>query len=94
MRELSELRKEIESIDKEMAALFTKRMLCSREIAHYKKANGIPILDSGREKDLIAKNEAYIENEVLKPYYRKFMQEIMDISKLYQHKIIDKDYEG
>lgn len=89
MKDLNEIRGEIEAIDRQMAALFEKRMTCSGEISEYKKANGMPILDAGREKVLIEKNEAYIENSALKPYYRHFMQDIMDISKLYQRKLIE-----
>ena len=94
MRELNEIRKDIESIDKDMASLFEKRMKCSVEIADYKSANGIPILDTGREKKLLVKNEAYINDDSIKPYYIKFMQNIMDISKLYQHKLIDEKQTG
>ena len=90
MTDLSEARKNIEAIDKEMAELFTRRMQCSHSIAEYKQANGIPILDSGREKALIEKNEAYIEDNELRPYYKQFMQGIMDISKQYQHKLMEQ----
>ncbi len=90
MRDLNEIRSDIESIDKEMAGLFEKRMKCSVEIADYKSAKGIPIFDPEREKALIKKNEAYIDDEDIRPYYIKFMQDIMDISKLYQHKLIDE----
>ncbi|MCR5357467.1 MAG: chorismate mutase [Lachnospiraceae bacterium] len=90
MDKLTEARQSIEQIDKEMARLFVKRMGCSEQIAQYKSANGIPILDSGREKELIAKNEEYVENENLKPYYRHFMKSVMDISKQYQHKLTER----
>ncbi len=90
MTDLNESRNKIEEIDRQMAELFVKRMHTAEEIAEYKKSNGIPILDTGREKALIEKNEQYIEDNSLKPHYRKFMQDVMDISKQYQHKLLEK----
>lgn len=90
MSELSDARVMIEEIDKEMADLFEKRMKCSKSIAAYKSSNGIPILDTGREKELLERNEKYIDNTEVRPYYRQFMQSVMDISKLYQHKLTEK----
>lgn len=90
MNELTEARARIEEIDKEMAALFEKRMKCSENIAAYKSRNGIPILDTGREQELLERNEKYVENTDLWPYYRQFMQTVMDISKQYQHKLTQK----
>ena len=91
MKDISESRKNIEDIDRQMAALFEKRMQCSHEIAEYKKAKGIPVFDSSREKSLIEKNEAYIVDTELKPYYRQFMKDIMDISKQYQRSLYKEE---
>ena len=63
MSELIKAREEIEETDRQMAALFIKRMRCAASIAAYKKSNGIPILDREREQELIKKNEGYIEEE-------------------------------
>ncbi len=90
MTDLNESRKKIEEIDRQMASLFVERMHIAEEIAEYKKSNGIPILDTGREKALIEKNEQYVEDNGLKPHYRQFMQDVMDISKKYQHKLLEK----
>lgn len=91
MKDISESRKNIEDIDRKMAELFEKRMRCSYEIAVYKQAKGIPILDSSREKALLERNESYIEADELKPYYRQFMQDIMDISKQYQKSLYKEE---
>ena len=90
MDNLSSSRQEIERIDKQMAELFEQRMQCSGRIAEYKSENGIPILDEGREKALIEKNEAYIGAEELKPFYRQYMHSVLDISKQYQHTLVEK----
>ncbi|MBO5610009.1 MAG: chorismate mutase [Eubacterium sp.] len=90
MEDLKALRGEIEKIDKQMAALFEQRMQCAGKIADYKSENGMPILDEGREQKLIKKNEAYINEELFKPFYRQFMYSMLDISKQYQHTIVEK----
>lgn len=45
-----ELRKEIDQIDRELVQLVEKRMKVSTEIAEYKLANNIPVMDAQREK--------------------------------------------
>ena len=72
-----------------MAELFEKRMGCSARIAKYKSENGMPILDEGREKALIEKNEVYVEKEELRPFYRQYLHGVLDISKQYQHTLVE-----
>ena len=45
MKDLKEIRKEINQIDEEMLKLFEKRMDVVNDVALYKKENNIPILD-------------------------------------------------
>ena len=40
-----ELRNEIDRIDRQLMKLFEERMNITREIADYKRANDIPVLD-------------------------------------------------
>ena len=53
MRDLKELRVEIDRIDREMVALFEERMGISKEVAEYKIATGKKILDKERENQKI-----------------------------------------
>lgn len=89
MNELEKARKIISEIDEQMAKLFEKRMEAASKVAEYKKEHALPILDSSREKELINKNSAYIENEVIKEYYINFLKDTMDISKKYQSRIVN-----
>ncbi len=84
MNELEEARKSINEIDKEMAALFEKRMTAAAKISKYKMKHGLPILDKSREEALIAKNSRYVEDETLRSYYVNFLQSTMAISRSYQ----------
>ncbi len=49
--DLNDYRKEIDSIDDQMTALFARRMNIAAKIAEYKKANGLRVLDARREKE-------------------------------------------
>ena len=81
---LDVLRKEIEDIDKEMLELFVKRMDISYQIGSYKKEHHLPILDEKREKALLDKQRALLDNEVLWPLYKDFLKEVMRLSKVFQ----------
>lgn len=84
---LSLARKEINTIDKEMAALFCKRMEAVKLVAEYKKEHGLPVFDAEREASLINKNSLLISDDTLKPYYIDFLKSNMEISKKYQYKL-------
>ncbi|MBR1453218.1 MAG: chorismate mutase, partial [Lachnospiraceae bacterium] len=56
MNNLNEAREKINEIDKQMTKLFVDRMSLCKEIAEYKKANSLPILDASREEALINNN--------------------------------------
>lgn len=76
----------MDAVDKEILDAFRKRMELSAEIAEYKKANGLPVLDIGREKaklDSIAKNV----DDDLAAFVSKLYLTLADLSKEYQEKI-------
>ena len=56
MDKLTRAREHINVIDRQMAELFEKRMLCAKEIAEYKMENGLPVFDPSREKIIIENN--------------------------------------
>lgn len=89
MDELTRAREIIGETDRKIAALFEKRMQAVKTVAEYKKENGLPVFDSSREEYLIKKNSAYIEDEEIRSYYINFQKSTMDISKRFQHKILE-----
>jgi len=89
MTKLEKARKEINLIDKEMAELFARRMDASRQVAEYKKENGLQIFDPVREAQVIEQNSLLMENEEYKPYFVNFITATMDISKSYQRRLIE-----
>ena len=65
---LDEARKIINEVDSKMAELFEMRMRAAELVYEYKKEFGLPILDQKREDELVQKNSAMIEDEVIKGY--------------------------
>ncbi len=84
---LEEARKIIDETDGELTALFECRMGAVREIAEYKKENGIDIYDSGREKQLIEKNLSGLKDKELLPYCEHFLKETVKASRDYQYEL-------
>ena len=74
MNQLEQARAQIDTVDRQMAALFEQRMAAVRQVIEYKQATGMPILDSGREAQVIEKNTAYIAEEVLRPFCPAFLR--------------------
>ena len=54
MMDITSLRKEIDAVDEQIAALLTERMDISKRIAVWKKENGRPALDTRREREKLA----------------------------------------
>ena len=63
--DISELRKQINQIDREIVELYGKRMETAREIGRYKREHNLPVLDSERERELLNRvaEQAGEENE-------------------------------
>ena len=86
--DLTEAREKIAAIDRQMARLFEDRMETVRVVAEYKKKRGMPIEDKEQEAKKIAESSRLLEDQELRPYYTQFLQNSMEISKRWQHKLI------
>lgn len=84
MNDLEYARKIIDETDKELVSLFEKRMNAVQIILRYKQEHGLPVYDPEREKNNLEQRSKLIESEELKPYFLKFYQSLMDISKTWQ----------
>ena len=94
MNRLDKAREKINAIDVQMRELFEQRMKAVEEVAEYKLKNNMKIFDPDREAEVIEKNSIKMQNEKLKPYYREYIQAVMDISKSYQESIVNCDTYG
>ncbi|MBR3996401.1 MAG: chorismate mutase [Clostridia bacterium] len=88
MNLLENARERINKIDEEMAKLFVARMEAAKDVAEYKKENGMPIEDANRESVVIEKNSALIEDETLRSFYVEFLKSNIKISKDYQRQVL------
>ncbi len=81
MNELDSLRDQIRSIDKNLVVLFEQRMALSKEVALAKQKMNKPIYDEAREQRNIEVLSAMLENVADQPYFKRWYQLLMDLSK-------------
>ena len=89
MDELEKARLTIDEVDRSMAELFVKRMKAVGSVAAYKRARGLPIFVPEREKAVLEKNAAYVEDPIIRSHYVSFLQHTMNVSKNYQRQLTD-----
>lgn len=91
MRDLSEIRVDIDAVDQQLAVLFEKRMDLAVQVAEYKQANHLPIFIPEREKVVLEKKMALFahKDETYREYVRVFYQTLMDLSKEEQMRVIE-----
>lgn len=92
MDQMDKARETINAIDREMAMLFQRRMEAVRDIAAYKQERGLAIFDAGREKTVLEKNAALYPDDETRALYVSFLQNVMDISKHYQHHLMEEKH--
>ncbi|WHE86682.1 chorismate mutase [Lachnoanaerobaculum gingivalis] len=90
MNELENLREKIDTIDKEMIALFEKRMDVVADIAAYKIKNNLPVLNQNREDIVVSKVKSTVKNKDYADSAADLIKDIMEISKKFQQKLISK----
>ncbi len=87
---LEEARLLINEIDKQLIDLYIKRMQAVKMVAEYKLENNIPVLDDSREAFLKEKNLRELNDADLERYYLEFFEGVLESSKDYQKKLIEK----
>ena len=88
--ELSVLREQIDEIDAKMLELFVKRMDVCRNIAEYKRENSLPVLQGGREEQVIKRIRELSPPDIADGSEILF-KEIMSISRAVQNREIYSD---
>ena len=89
MKNLHEIRTEINKIDAELAKLFEKRMELCKDVAEYKREHGLPIKDVAREKEILENCKSRLTDGEYGSYYVQFVKNIIDLSCQYQNKIMN-----
>lgn len=86
--ELKDYRDQLDRIDEEIIDLFRQRMETVSLIAQYKKANDLPILAAGREKEILERVRA-LSGEELALYGAELFETLMRLSREYQKTLLD-----
>ena len=89
MKDLNQLRQEIDGIDRQLVALFEQRMAVTRQVGEYKLANGIPVLDRSREEQVLAGKAALLQDKALVRDVTDLFEAIMAISRRQQQALLD-----
>ena len=88
--ELSDYRKRLDEIDKEILGLFSERMDIAVEIASWKQENSLPVLDARREKEKLQRIEEMSDPE-LSDYSFTLFSMLMELSRSRQNRILHRD---
>ncbi|MGN0502855.1 MAG: bifunctional chorismate mutase/prephenate dehydratase [Ruminococcus sp.] len=86
MKDLGEIRIEIDKIDSELIELFKKRMDCAKAVGLYKKENNIPVLNQNRENEILDNVEE--KGGEYGSHARLLFSNIMELSRALQHNIV------
>ena len=86
---LDELRSNIDSVDDGLKKLFLSRMEIAHDIALIKAENGDEIYKPDREKAVIERLTADVD-ESLKAEYADFVANVIRISREYQAKLVEE----
>lgn len=88
MKELNDIRREIDAVDKEMVALYKKRMQLAEDVAVYKIANNKNVYDKQREQEKLKALSDMTDDAFLKQGIAELFEQIMSTSRKKQYKIL------
>lgn len=83
--ELKDYRAQIDAVDDEIVRLFQQRMDIAKNIAAVKKENGLPILQTAREREKLA-DVTGKAREDMRSYLRVLYSLLFELSRTYQEK--------
>lgn len=86
--DLNEIREEIDQVDKQMVALFQRRMELAGEVAASKKESGKAIYDRQRELEKLEKLGELADSEFNRYSIEELFLQIMSISRRYQYNML------
>ncbi len=89
MKDLSQCRAELDAIDKQIVALFEQRMMVARDVAAYKHAHHMDILDAAREQAVLLDRAEQVHDEALKQPAMDLFHKLMRLSRQEQRRYLD-----
>lgn len=88
MKDLQEIRNDIDVIDKQIVDLYKERMNLASEVASYKIATGKQVLDRERELSKLAALETLADSDFTKHGIRELFEQIMSTSRKKQYQLL------
>jgi len=88
MKDLKNIRGEIDSIDQEMARLYRRRLEIVGEVAQSKLERGVPVWDPARERDILSRVTSEVGPE-FENGARLFFSTLFGITKARQRTILN-----
>ena len=88
MRDLQDIRVEIDQVDQEILRLFTQRMELACQVADYKIATGKKVYDKVREDEKLEKLSSYVDDGFSQQAVKELYTQIMSISRKKQFSIL------
>lgn len=90
MKDLTEIRKDIDVIDAQMIDLYKHRMELTTEVAEYKIANQKPVLDKKREAEKISALTSLAKDDFEQQGIKELFELIMSTSRKKQYHLLNK----
>lgn len=87
--DLTEIRNKIDEIDSKLLPLFLERMSLSKEVADYKKENGLPVLNRTREREILKKITE--QSGDMEQFSHRLYSTIFELSRAYQETLVSDD---
>ena len=88
MKDLSEIRCDIDAIDRQIVSLYEQRMGLAAEVAEYKIANHKNVYDKAREDDKLKTLAGLVPDEFLKQGVVELFEQIMSTSRKKQYQML------
>ena len=88
MDQLEILRNSIDELDDRLLPLFEARMHLAAEVAAYKREHALPVLQAGREQQVVARATEALDDPRLAPYAERFIRTVMELSRAAQHALL------
>lgn len=90
MKDLQELRNEIDQIDREIVELFEKRMGISADVAKYKISTGKKVFDKDRERSKLETLSGLAHSDFNRHGVEELFQQIMSMSRKLQYQLLEE----
>lgn len=88
MKDLLEIRDEIDAVDAQLVSLYRKRMGLTEQVAEYKISSGKKIFDKEREKCKLENVAGLVDDPFLKNGVLELFEQIMSMSRKRQYQLL------